>query len=258
MTFANKPRSLPGTVALVGSGEYLPVMNETDTYLLDTVGGAQSAHVALLPTASGLERSGPKSWNDLGLKHFNQLGVSDVRATRIIDRESANDPAQVALLDGVDFFYFSGGDPQHTINTLRDSLAWKSIQAAYERGSVLAGCSAGAMMLSGATISIRQAMMSSHPEFIPALGVVPHVMVFPHFDRMANFLVKKRFQQLLHTVPSQYTVVGIDEDTALIRIELNVEGSGQDRWRVMGRQTVKVFIGDVQKYALKSGEEVLL
>jgi cyanophycinase len=101
-------------------------------------------------------------------------------------------------------------------------------------------------------------MISSKPEFIPALGIVPHVIVFPHFDRMANFLVKKRFQQLLHTVPSQYTVVGIDEDTALIRIELNVEGSGQDRWRVMGRQTVKVFVGDVQKYALKSGEEVLL
>jgi cyanophycinase len=258
MTFDNKQPSLPGAVALVGSGEYLPVMNEVDTYLLKTIAPAHTARVALLPTASGLELKGPTHWNNLGLKHFEQLGVSDVRATRIIDHESANDPAQVALLEGVDLFYFSGGNPQYTIDTLRDSLAWKSIKAAYEHGAILAGCSAGAMMLSGCTLSIRQAIMGKHPEFVAALGIVPHVIVFPHFDRMSHFLNQKRFQKVLHTVSPEYTVIGIDEDTALIRVELNVGGSEQDRWRVMGSKTVKVFVDGIPKYVLKSGEEVLL
>ncbi len=31
-------RPAPGAIALVGSGEYLDVMNETDTYLLETLG----------------------------------------------------------------------------------------------------------------------------------------------------------------------------------------------------------------------------
>lgn len=58
MLFDSSQRSLPGTVALLGSGEYLPVMNEIDTYLLQTIGGAPAARVALLPTASGLELMG--------------------------------------------------------------------------------------------------------------------------------------------------------------------------------------------------------
>jgi cyanophycinase len=258
MAFENKQRALPGTVALVGSGEYLPVMNEVDTYLLKTVGEVQTAHVALLPTASGKERMGPKSWNDLGLNHFTQLGVGDVRATHIIDRKSANDPAQVALLEGIDLFYFSGGDPQYTIETLRDTLAWQSIKDAYERGAVLAGCSAGAMMMGGSTVSIRQVMMGKNAELAAALGIVPHVIIFPHFDRMAGFLTQKLFQRLLRIIPAGNTVVGVDEETALIRVALNVEGSGQDRWRVMGRQTVSVFADDASKRVLKSGEEVLL
>lgn len=259
MTFANEQRSpLPGTVALVGSGEYLPVMDEIDTYLLKTVEGRHPTRVALLPTASGLELMGAKFWNDLGLQHFAQLGVSDIRATRIIDGESANDPAQVALLEGVDLFYFSGGNPQHLIDALRDSLAWQSIKAAYERGAVLAGCSAGAMALSGYTASLRQAMLGMDAVFVAALGIVPRLIVIPHFDRMASFVDQERFQQWLLTIPPGNTIVGIDEETALVRVELNVEALARDRWRVMGRQTVSVFVDDKQKYVLKSGEELLL
>ncbi|MGH2508626.1 MAG: Type 1 glutamine amidotransferase-like domain-containing protein [Ktedonobacteraceae bacterium] len=258
MAFDDKQHALPGIVALVGSGEYLPVMREVDTYLLDTIGAAHTARVALLPTASGLEPMGPTSWNNLGLNHFKQLGVDDIRATRIISAESANDPSQVALLEGVNLFYFSGGNPRYTIETLHNSLAWNYIKAAYERGAVLAGCSAGAMMLGGSVLSMRQAMMSNHTELVPALGIVPHLIIAPHFDRMARSLNQERFRELLRTIPSGYTVVGIDEDTALIRIERDVDSSGQDRWRVMGHRTVSVFIGEVLKCVLKNGEEVRL
>ncbi len=110
---SNSQHTSPGAIALVGSGEYLDAMNEVDTYLLNTIGGAATAKVALLPTASGLELNGPTSWNKLGLAHFKQLGVSDIRATRIIGRDGAFDPTQLALLQGADFYYFSGGNPQH-------------------------------------------------------------------------------------------------------------------------------------------------
>jgi cyanophycinase len=249
-------RTLPGAVALVGSGEYLDAMNEVDTYLLESVGGAKTATVALLPTASGLELNGPTSWNKLGLKHFQNLGVHDVRATHIVDRESANDPEQVELLKGVDFYYFSGGNPQHTIESLRDSAAWEVINAAYEQGAVLAGCSAGAMMLSGRTLSIRQVMMGGKTEFVESMGIVPELIVFPHFDRMAGFLDQTRFQQLQRAVPEGNIIVGIDEETALVRIAPPTEGSTGSRWRVMGRQTVKVFVKEKEPLTLQAGEEI--
>ncbi len=69
--------SVPGPVALVGSGEYTPAMVDTDRELLSLIGGAADARVALLPTASGLEPGRPAYWNNLGLDHFRNLGVLD-------------------------------------------------------------------------------------------------------------------------------------------------------------------------------------
>ncbi|GAC1401032.1 MAG: cyanophycinase [Ktedonobacteraceae bacterium] len=248
----------PGGVALVGSGEYLDVMNEIDTYLLNTVGGASTAKVALLPTASGLEPNGPTFWNNLGVRHFKSLGVNDIRATRIIDRASAFDQEQLALLQEADLYYFSGGNPQHTIETLRDSPAWNIMKTAYDQGAVLAGCSAGAMMLSARTISIRQVMLGEPISFVDAMDIVPNIIVFPHFDRMAGFLNQDRFQHLLHSVPEHYNVVGIDEDTALVRIEPNDTLDLMARWRVMGRQNVSIFNGGKSPQVLHSGDEITL
>jgi cyanophycinase len=250
--------TIPGPVALVGSGEYLDIMNDTDRYLLEVLGGLGEVTVALLPTASGLESNGPTYWNDLGLHHFQQLGVQDIRATHIIDRAGAHDPEQLKLLRDVDFYYFSGGNPLHIIETLRDTPAWQIIKDAYEAGAVLAGCSAGAMMLSGRTISIRQAMLDGKIDLVESLGIVPELIVLPHFDRMSNFLDQQRFKRLLQSVPSDYTVVGVDEDTALVRISANAYKQTDSLWRVMGRQTVKIFARDAEPRTLQPGEEIRL
>ncbi len=245
----------PGAVALVGSGEYLNVMDTTDTYLLETLGGAANARVALLPTASGLEPNGPISWNNLGLRHFSQLGVQDVRATTIIDRVGAHNPEQLALLQGANFYYFSGGNPQHTIETLRDTPAWDIITAAYQQGAVLTGCSAGAMMLSRYTIAIRQVMDGKKPRWIDSLAVVPNFVVFPHFDRMSRFLDSSELQTLISDLPDGILVAGIDENTAFVRLQIDARKA---RWRVMGQQAVHLFEKNAPERTLQVGEEVVL
>lgn len=253
-------RSSPGAIALVGSGEYLDFMNIIDICLLETLGKVSDARVVLLPTASGLETNGPQYWNELGQGHFQKLGVKEVRATHIVDRASAADPAQLALLKDADLYYFSGGNPQHIIDTLRDSPALAILQKAHERGAVLAGCSAGAMALSGYTIALRQMLAGQKPWWAESLGIVPRLVVFPHFDRMANFIDQAVFQELLSTLHPGYTAVGIDENTALVRIALDGSGDPQApaHWQVMGQQTVKVFEKGQAPRTLQVGEEVLL
>jgi len=260
MTQQPGSRPTPGAIALVGSGEYLDAMNTTDLYLLETLGGVSNARVALLPTASGLEENGPGYWNDLGLRHFKQLGVQEVRPTSIIDRESAADPQQLALLEDANFYYLSGGNPQHTIDTLRGSRAWEIITSAYRRGAVLAGCSAGAMTISAYTIAIRQMFMGEKPAWVTSLGVVSRLVVFPHFDRMANFIDNATFQELLSTLPTGIVALGIDENTALVRIEANstADPMATERWQVMGLQTVKVYERGMEPRILHVGEEVML
>lgn len=255
----NDADPVPGTIALVGSGEYLDVMNSTDSYLLETLGGVGNARVALLPTASGLETNGPKYWNTLGLEHFHKLGVRDVRATSIIDRSSAADPVQLDLLRNANFYYLSGGNPAHTIETLRESPAWEIITQAHQQGAILAGCSAGAMALSGYTIALRQMMAGGEPGWTESLGVVPHLVVFPHFDRMATFIDQAVLQKLLSTLPPGHVALGIDENTALVRTSLpSSEEETKANWQVMGQQTVKVFAHGVVPRILRVGETIML
>ena len=257
MTDQKKLRPALGAIALVGSGEYLEVMNPTDAYLLEQIGGASSARVVLLPTASGQEEHGPAYWNGLGKHHFHALGVREVRATSIIDRVSATDPAQLALLRDGNFYYFSGGDPQYVIETMRNSPAWEIIKAAHERGAVLAGSSAGAMALSGYTIALRQMLAGEKPTWVESLKVLPYLVVFPHFDRMANFIDQSVFQELLSTLPANVVAVGIDENTALVRIRAP-ELSAKIRWQVMGQQTVKVFARGMPPFTLQVGADILI
>jgi cyanophycinase len=139
------------------------------------------------------------------------------------------------------------------IETLRDTPAWDAVGARYRAGAVLAGCSAGAMMLGGYTLSVRSVMRGQPPQWLPALGVVPGIVVMPHFDRMAEFAGEEVFRSILASAPHDATLVGVDEDTALVR-----QGAADSpRWQVMGRQTVSVFDRGGRRAIYPAGEVVL-
>lgn len=253
----------PGALALVGSGEYTHAMNGTDAHLLETVGGPAAARVVLLPTASGLEDGSPARWNEMGRHHFASLGVTQIHLSTIIDRASASDPRQVDALRGGTFYYFSGGIPGQITDSLRDTPAWEIIREAHEGGAVLAGCSAGAMAFGGQTMSLRRLMSPSREPaetqraWVDALGVVPHIITFPHFDRMAGFVGREAFVELIESIPIDRVAVGVDEDTALVRVVASGNGAAA-RWRVMGRQTVTIFAHGVAPRVLRSGDDVEL
>lgn len=246
-------RLRPGAIALVGSGEYLPQMSEIDRFLLSTLGAA-AARVALLPTASGLELGMPERWNNLGADHFRALGA-DVTPVALVGRPDAEDPHVAEALTGADFYYFSGGNPEYVIETLRGTPAWAAIEAGYRAGAVLAGCSAGAMMLGGYTLSVRSVMRGQAPRWVPAMGVLPGIVTMPHFDRMADFAGQEVFRAILASAPAQTTLVGVDEDTALVRAPFD---GGAPSWRVLGRQTVSVFDTDGGRTIYRAGDTVPL
>ncbi|HEX9372322.1 MAG TPA: Type 1 glutamine amidotransferase-like domain-containing protein [Roseiflexaceae bacterium] len=242
----------PGPLALVGSGEYLPQMDAIDRLLLDALGGP-AARVAVIPTASGLEPGMPERWNAMGLEHFRALGA-DVASVMLVSRADAYDPRIVAALRSADLYYFSGGSPDHAVETLRDSPAWDVIRERYLAGAVLAGCSAGAMMLGGFTLSVRGVMRGQPPQWPPALGLVPGIAVMPHFDRVADFAGAEMFRAILAAAPRGVTLLGVDEDTALVR--LPTDGGAAPRWQVLGRQTVSVFDVDGRRTIYQAGEIV--
>jgi cyanophycinase len=253
MNSTNRPA--PGALALVGSGEYLPQMESVDRFLLDTLGGPTGARVVVIPTASALELGMPERWNGMGVEHFRALGAA-VTPVMLLGHDDAHDELVLAALRGADMYYFSGGNPEHVIETLRDTPAWAIIRDRHAAGAVLAGCSAGAMMLGGYTLSVRSVMRGQPPKWLPALGITPGLVIMPHFDRMSDFAGPEIFRSILASAPANATLVGVDEDTALVQVPAT--GGSASRWQVMGRQTVAVFDGHGERTIYRAGDAVPL
>ncbi len=252
----------PGALALVGSGEFTPAMRDTDTLLLNTLGGAAKARVVVLPTAAGLEEpSSPERWARMGVEHFSALSAP-VRAAMILNRAGAEDRDEHwrSMLEEADFYYFSGGDPQYLIDTMADTPAWEIILRRHLAGAVLAGCSAGAMAFGGWTPHLGSLRAGRAVTLSVALGVVPALVVLPHFDKMGRFVPAGAFSLMLRSAPEGALVVGIDEDTALLRQSADLDEGGLARWQVSGRRSVTLFdrTANGGKRVYRVGESVSL
>jgi cyanophycinase-like exopeptidase len=214
----------PGPIALVGSGEYLPVLEHVERQLLE----GRPPRFVQIATAAAPE--GPASlarWHALGRASAERLGVHQV-VLPVVDRISADDEELASLVDGAGLVYLSGGNPPFLAATLRDTAVWRAIEAAWQGGAALAGCSAGAMALTAHVPDIRHPLRSAEV----GLSAVPHVRVLPHFDRLAGWL-PDLILRIVTDRPDDVTVLGIDEDTALV--------GGPVEWRVEGRQSVWVL-----------------
>jgi len=221
-----------GLIALVGSGEYLPVMDDVDRSLLASL-NVKTPQVVCLPTAAGQE--GDESvnrWSRMGLDHFQRLGAN-VQALRIIDKSSANDAQYESKLENADLIYFSGGNPQYLFETLHGSRAWTAMQKAWSNGAVYAGCSAGAMILSKRIPSFRLAGT------MEGFGIVPAKFIIPHFDAIPG-IWKPLVFALKGQLKKGERMIGVDENTALV-------GQLGGEWKVMGKSKVHVFTNKEQR-----------
>jgi len=227
----------PGAVALVGSGEFLPPIEPLDSLLVERL--HETPRVVVLPTASVPDGPGvPERWAKMGVEHFTRLGakVEPVLLLTRADAESADLAAQIAAAN---FVYFSGGKPQYLLATLRESVCWQAIQRVYAAGGVVAGCSAGAMVLGAGMVDFPRLWRT-----VPALGLAPDVAVIPHFDELPRMLTG-----LARPAARRTVIAGVDGSTALIY--------ANQQWSVQGRGTVTIFIGQ-GKRVYHAGESVTI
>jgi cyanophycinase-like exopeptidase len=82
-----------------------------------------------------------------------------------------------------------------------------------------------------------------------AMNVAAGIAILPHFDRMRSIVGDEAFARITASAPAGITLIGVDEDTALVRID--------DTWRVSGRQSMTVFDGTAQR-VIRPGEMVVL
>ena len=154
----------------------------------------------------------------------------------------SDDPRLAEQVKDAGLIYLSGGNPTFLANTLRETLLWKEIESAWRDGAALAGCSAGAMALADHIPALR---LPTHTA-TNGLGLLPHIRVLPHFDKM--FARIPDFMTRFMKVPDGVSVVGIDEDTAIV--------GGPFEWEVQGRQSAWLFV-DGHRKEFKSGQTLV-
>jgi cyanophycinase len=194
-------------------------MEAVDRTLLERLG--KPARVVCLPTAAGQEGAERiRYWMGLGEAHFHGLGAQ-VEALPVTNRVEACEARWAERIAGANFVYLSGGRPGYLYRTLVDTPVWQAILGIYRQGGVLAGCSAGAMILGE--------RIAGFPRGQAGFGLLPGTMIAPHFDELSPRAVRL----MRHFVPKEVALIGIDGNTALV-----VESPG---WTVTGSGGVTVI-----------------
>jgi cyanophycinase len=207
----------------------------------DLLSGRPPRYVQLATAAAPEGEQSLARWHRLGQEQADRLGAVPVQLP-VVDAASANDPDLAAQVEGAGLVYLSGGNPTYLAEALQGSAVWTAVLAAWRSGAALAGCSAGAIAMSGWVPSLR------HPRrgAVPGLNLLPDLRVIPHFDKMLGWVPDIVTRALLQA-PDGTTVLGIDEDTALV--------GGPHEWQVRGRQGVHV-LGGGPAAVLRDGERL--
>ncbi len=206
-----------GRIALVGGDEFLPSCRQMDNELIEATGYV-SPKVLIVPTAAATER--PELAARHGVHQFEALGA-DAAPLMVVNRDDANDDELTKDVEKAEIVYLTGGNPAHLLEVLQNSLLLRRLMEGLERGMILAGSSAGAMVM-GEQMRFRQ--------WSGALGVVPGVAVLPHHERASK---SQTVREVAVETPEEITVLGIDGATGCFR-----EGEG---WRVLGAGSVTLY-----------------
>ena len=216
---------MPGDIGLVGGEEFRVGCEEMDREIM-RASGQDPARVVIIPTAAV---TGPEKAANDGVRHFSSLG-GDAERLMVLERDHADDAGLAGSLAGAGVIYFTGGSPDHLLTTLRGSLLWRAILEATDQGAVLAGSSAGAMVLGE---MMRRPRLGG---WVDALSVTPGLAVLPHHEGSDPAQTSSQLQsQTSSGLTSGLTVLGIDARTGC----LGRAGS----WRVVGSGRVTVYQG---------------
>jgi len=207
-----------GPLALVGGDEWHEGC-DFDTELLAASGGDE---VLVLPTAAAYEH--PQKAVEAATAWFAGLG-GRVRGLMVLRRADAEEEDNAAAVRSARFVYLAGGSPMHLRSVLKSSLVWEALLGAWRDGAVVAGSSAGAMVLTDPMVDPRGGALTV------GLGMLEQLAVIPHFGHENAEKVHRSIALAAPGLP----VVGIPERTALIR---DPDGS----WRSAGVGEVQVYV----------------
>jgi len=225
---------LKGYLLLEGGAEFGGQMRDPDLRALALAGGFD-APLRILPTAAAPDHNHLNAGRN-GVRWFEGLGARDVLSLPLTDKASANDETIATSLRRAKLIYLLGGFTHYLGQTLNGSLSWTAALEAYRNGAVIAGSSAGAMVMCQFYYDPYEGKIHE------GLNLLANSLVLPHHDTFG----KGWAPRLTREIPG-VTLLGIDEQTGML------DDGENNSWNVYGRGRVTLY-RDGQVKAYKAGE----
>ena len=214
-----------GYILLEGGAEFGGMMAEPDRRAIALAGGPD-ARISIIPAAAAPDNNHRRSGQN-GVRWFQHLGATDVTALTLIDRSSANNPDIAEALRKSRLIYLLGGFTHHLGQTLSGSTGWQAVLTAYETGSVIAGSSAGAMVLCEHYYHHRAG------EVKKGLNLIGGACVLSHHNTFGESWAPE-----LRRILPEAILIGIDEETGMLN------DGPRNRWQVYGKGAVTLYRGN--------------
>lgn len=185
--------------------------------------GGEEARIAVIPTASELEQTGPR-YESL----FDDIGVAYVRNFPFRSRADCDSGEWLEDLERSTGVFLTGGNQLRLSTMLGGTKVGRTLRHLCERGTHIAGTSAGAAFLSEHMIAFGAEGPSPRADMVtlaPGLGLTNTVIVDQHFrerDRIGRLMTAVGYNPFA-------LGLGLDEDTAAFigpDDVLEVAGSG--------------------------------
>jgi len=248
----------PGIVVLISSGEASASGQRVYEWLFRRL--SPPIRMAVLETPAGFQPNTGLVAGKVADFVRHHLQNSRPQVTVIPARKrgtllSPDDPHIVAPLLESNVIYMGAGSPTYAIDQLQGSLAWQTLLARHRLGAAIVLASASAIAASAQCLPVYEIYkVGADLHWRPGLDLFgPYgltLAVVSHWDNAEGgaeldtsrgFIGRERFDRLRAMLPSEVTVVGLDEHTALL-LDL-----AAGTCRVMGRSGVCLCHGGVER-----------
>lgn len=168
------------------------------------------SRIVVIPTASSFADEAVEMYRSV----FARLRAGDdVSVVHPSSRRGSDDPELVARIEAATGIFMTGGSQLKLSQRIVGTPVGDAIQAAYRRGVVVAGTSAGASIMSRFMISLGDESLTPRQrssQLTAGLGLVEDIIVDQHFDQ------RGRYGRLMSLVANSLNLLGmgIDENTA--------------------------------------------
>ena len=194
----------------IGGGEFAEAEDVVEAFL-KYLKKASDPRVTVMTVATNEPEEAARKYRDF----FRGKGIKNVENVEISQRDHSFDEKSLDKIRRSDALFFTGGDQLNVTSLLGGSPLHDLIHEKIKEGFIIAGTSAGAMMMSNSMI------ISGRSDSAPKVGGVE---IAPGMDILSETIIDTHFSQRgrhgrLLTAIAHYPQdigIGIDERTAIV------------------------------------------